>query len=93
MGAYWANTSSNSLVGKLIKEGDSETKQTFERLMQGETIRVEIDEQIVYDQLAVKPKQFAYFPEVVVTTSRLFKSEKMDSLLILVIPVITARSK
>ena len=54
VGAYWANTSSNSLVGKLIKEGDSETKQTFERLMQGETIRVEIDEQIVYDQLAVR---------------------------------------
>ena len=38
----------------MIKEGDSETKQTFERLMQGETIRVEIDEQIVYDQLAVR---------------------------------------
>lgn len=54
VGAYWANTSSNSLVGKLIKEGDSNIKQTFERLIQGETIRVEIDEQIVYDQLAVR---------------------------------------
>ena len=54
VGAYWANTSSNSLVGKLIKEGDSNIKQTFERLIQGEIIQVEIDEQIVYDQLTVR---------------------------------------
>lgn len=49
--AYWANTSANSLAGKLIREGSRQVKQDFERLMQGETIRMEIDEQIVYDQL------------------------------------------
>lgn len=48
---YWANTSSNSLVGKLIREGSPDVKRTFESLMQGESIRVEIDEQIVYNQL------------------------------------------
>ena len=51
VGAYWANTSANSLVGKLIREGSCDVKKTFELLMQGESIRVEIDEQIVYDQL------------------------------------------
>lgn len=54
VGAYWANTSSNSLVGKLLREGSPEIKKTFERLLAGETIRVEIDEQIVYDQLSAK---------------------------------------
>ena len=48
---YWANTSSNSLVGKLIREGDESIKATFETLLKGEVIRCPIDEQIVYDQL------------------------------------------
>lgn len=50
-GTYWANTSSNSLVGKLIREGSPEIKKIFEHLIQGESFRAEIDEQIVYDSL------------------------------------------
>ncbi len=50
-GAYWANTSSNSLVGKLIREGDADIKNTFESLLRGESIECPIDEQIVYNQL------------------------------------------
>lgn len=49
--AYWANTSSNSLVGKLIREGSKGLKQSFERLLNGEHILTPIDEQIVYSQL------------------------------------------
>ena len=48
---YWANTSSNSLVGKLIRQGDRRVKETFERLLKGESIKCPIDEQIVYNQL------------------------------------------
>ena len=48
---YWANTSSNSLVSKLIREGSRSVKETFERLLNEETIRTPIDEQIVYSQL------------------------------------------
>lgn len=54
VGAYWANTSSNSMMGKLLREGSADIKETFERLLRGESIRVEIDEQIVYNQLNVK---------------------------------------
>lgn len=54
IGIYWANTSSNSLVNKLIREGSPEVKKIFEQLIQGETIQMEIDEQIVYDQLYAK---------------------------------------
>ena len=51
IGTYWANTSSNSLVGKLIREGNRNIKTTFEKLLKGESIRCPIDEQIVYNQL------------------------------------------
>lgn len=51
LAAYWANSSSNSLAGKLIREGSKDLKTVFERLLRGESITVEIDEQIVYDQL------------------------------------------
>ena len=50
-GVFWANTSSNSLVGKLIREGSKRTKATFEALMKGDHIYQAIDEQIVYNQL------------------------------------------
>ncbi len=48
---YWANTSSNSLVGKLIREGSRSLKEKFESLLGGGVVRSEIDEQIVYNQL------------------------------------------
>ena len=48
---YWANTSSNSLVGKLIREGSRGIKSTFEKLLKDEVIECPIDEQIVYNQL------------------------------------------
>ena len=48
---YWANTSSNSLVGKLIREGTKRVKTSFEALLRGEKLICTIDEQIVYDQL------------------------------------------
>lgn len=51
---YWANTSSNSLAGKLIREGSKDIKQEFENLLNGSCIEVYLDEQIVYDQLSVK---------------------------------------
>ena len=50
-GTYWANTSSNSLVGKLVQAGDEEIKKSFEGLLKGEHLRCPIDEQIVYNQL------------------------------------------
>ena len=48
---YWANTSSNSLVGKLLREGNKDIKTTFEALLAGEHLFTPIDEQIVYNQL------------------------------------------
>ncbi len=51
LGAYWANTSSNSLVGNLIQGGSQGLKEDFETLLKGGTVTAEIDEQVVYHQL------------------------------------------
>ncbi len=48
---YWANTSSNSLVGKLIREGSKDVKIIMENLLKGEVLCTKIDEQIVFNQL------------------------------------------
>ena len=48
---YWVNTSSNSLIKKLVREGKPGLKQSFEQLLRGECLRTSIDEQIVYNQL------------------------------------------
>ncbi len=53
-GAYWANSSANSLVEKLLREGNANVKKSFESLLHGGTLHMEIDEQIVYNQLLTK---------------------------------------
>ncbi len=54
-GVYWANTSSNGLVGKLLRTGRPDIKNLFETLMKGECIKVPVDEQIIYNQLDANP--------------------------------------
>ena len=48
---YWANTSSNRLIGRLLQEGNRKIKVKFEELLRGESIESVIDEQIVYSRL------------------------------------------
>ena len=48
---YWADSSSNGLVSKLIQQGSSKTKIIMEELLEGKSIKTELDEQIVFNQL------------------------------------------
>ena len=48
---YWANTSSNGLVGRLVREGSAYTKTAMEDLLSGRELVTKIDEQIIFDQL------------------------------------------
>lgn len=48
---YWANTSSNQLVSKLIQSGSPAVKTAAEDLIVGKTVDVSFDEEIVFDQL------------------------------------------
>jgi len=50
-GNYWANTSSNSLINKLIREGNKDVKLIIEDLLSGGVLHTQIDEQIVFSQL------------------------------------------
>ena len=50
-GSYWADSSSNGLVNKLVKTGSPNLKKTMEILIEGGVIEKRIDEQIVYNQL------------------------------------------
>ena len=58
---YRANTSVNSLVEKLLREGKTSVKQTFEDSLKGEVLHLEIDEQIVYNQLSKKNDIWSLF--------------------------------
>lgn len=49
--SHWANTSSNSLVGKLIRQSGKGIKHKFEDLLRGKSVCSEVDEEIVYSQL------------------------------------------
>jgi len=48
---YWANTSSNSLVSKLVRESDKSVKTAMEDLLDGKVLKTQIDEQVVFSQL------------------------------------------
>ena len=49
--SYWADSSSNSIVNRLIKTGSSAVKQLMAILLSGGVIEKRIDEQIVFEQL------------------------------------------
>ena len=48
---YWASTSSNQLVSRLIRTASSRIKEQMEELLLGNEISVTFDEQIVFHQL------------------------------------------
>ena len=48
---YWAATSSNALISKLIQTASADMKKQMERLLNGELITVSFDEQVVFSQL------------------------------------------
>ena len=54
LNTYWASTSENSLVSKLIREGSPQLKMDFEDLLEGKTVNFRMDEQIVFEQLQKK---------------------------------------
>ena len=48
---YWAATSSNSLVSRLLQTAEADIKEGMEDLIEGREITVSFDEQVVFDQL------------------------------------------
>ena len=48
---WWADTSSNGLVSRLIQTGSQELKEDFEELLRGKPLKTVIDDQIVFSRL------------------------------------------
>ena len=48
---YWANTSANSIVRKLIELADDDTKEEIEALIEGKTVEKPVHEDITYDEV------------------------------------------
>lgn len=51
LSTYWANTSSNSLISKLIRESSPDIKVAVENLLNGRELCTQIDEQLIFSQL------------------------------------------
>lgn len=49
--AYWADSSGNGLVNSLIRNGSADVKKLMEQLLKGQSIEIELDEQIIFNQL------------------------------------------
>ena len=78
-GTHWADTSSNALVSELIKTGTPELKMQMEELLSGQCLKVELDEQVIFEQL--KKKKGAIWSLLVASgylkpEERTFHSEK-----------------
>jgi len=61
---YWANTSGNDIVRKLVDRADGEMKTELETLMAGGTISKTVHEDITYDEIyksADNPWNFLFF--------------------------------
>ena len=53
---WWADTSGNGLVSKLIRTGSPGLKEDFEELLKGNSLKTVIDEQIVFSDLNGNPE-------------------------------------
>lgn len=90
---YWSNTSSNSIIYKLIRESGEETREMVEELMNGGSVTVPIYEDTVYADIDVNSDHIWSF---LLFTGYLkqIKTELRDNLLYLtlVVPNIEVKS-
>ena len=72
---YWANTSGNAIVRKFIDKANNQTKNEIERLIAGESIVKEIQQELTYNEL---DKTINNLWSVLFTTGYLTQKERMD---------------
>ena len=52
-GSYWKNTSGNDLVKELVKKGGPEMKYSFEKMLEGESVNLEVEDNVNLRELEV----------------------------------------
>lgn len=73
---YWANTSGNAIVRRFIDKANNQTKNEIERLIAGESIVKEIQQELTYNEL---DKTINNLWSVLFTTGYLTQKERVDS--------------
>lgn len=48
---YWVNTSDNALIGSLLAKGSAGLKQNLEKLVSGESVRIRLQEDLIFERL------------------------------------------
>lgn len=75
---YWINTSSNDIIKDLIASADRETKEQIETLLKGETLDVQVHEEVTYGDMHSKGENlwnFLYFTGYLTKESGYFKGK------------------
>lgn len=75
---YWINTSSNDIIKDLIIRADRETKSQIEMLLRGETIDIQVHEEVTYGDMRSNGENlwnFLYFTGYLTKESEFFKGK------------------
>ncbi len=77
---YWINTSSNDIIKNLIVRADRETKGQIETLLAGETLDIQVHEEITYEDMYSDGENlwnFLYFTGYLTKESEYFKESSI----------------
>ena len=77
---YWSNTSSNDIVKELIVRADREIKGQIESLLKGESLEMQVQEEITYEDMQSKGKNlwnFLYFTGYLTKEREYFKDSSI----------------
>ncbi|MDE7187085.1 MAG: PD-(D/E)XK nuclease domain-containing protein, partial [Lachnospiraceae bacterium] len=75
---YWINTSSNDIIKDMIARADRETKGQIEMLLRGETLDIQVHEEITYEDMHGTGDNlwnFLYFTGYLTKESEYFKDK------------------
>lgn len=77
---YWINTSSNDIIRELIARADRETKGQIETLLKGETLDIQVHEEITYEDIYDSGENlwnFLYFTGYLTKAGEYFKESSI----------------
>ncbi|MBD5461049.1 MAG: AAA family ATPase, partial [Lachnospiraceae bacterium] len=77
---YWINTSSNDIVKDMIAQADRETKGQIEALLRGDTLDIQVHEEVTYEDMYGRGENlwnFLYFTGYLTKKSEYFKESSV----------------
>ncbi len=78
--SYWINTSSNDIIKEMIADADMETKGQIEDLLRGESLDIQVHEEITYEDMRSRGENlwnFLYFTGYLTKKDEYFKESSV----------------